>query len=236
MNRGQLIAILIGVFAFAGLALTAIAGGDDEPTTVAAAPASSGDDAAQDSGGGDTADDGAAQADDTDADNGTSDEDVAALPAPENLGPAGTLTDLDGWLQTDATQFEDFDGQVRIVQFWTFGCINCKNTLDQIGFLYDTYGPDGLEVIGVHTPEFDFEKDPDAIAEAAVNLNVTWPIALDTRKTNFRSWQEGRRFWPRTYVVDANGDIRFDHIGEFGGSSYDELEATIAYLTANGGA
>lgn len=234
MNRGQLIAILIGVFAAGGLVLTALGSDSGESTTVAALPS---DDSATDSA---TSGEAGGEADSAEsasaADDVASTDDAPAVPAPENLGPAGTLTDLDGWLQTDATQFEDFDGQVKIVQFWTFGCINCKNTLDQVAFLYETYQPDGLEVIGVHTPEFDFEKDPDSIAAAAIDLNVSWPIALDTRKTNFRSWQEGRRFWPRTYVVDANGDIRYDHIGEFGGSSYDELEATVSYLVNNGGA
>lgn len=228
MNRGQFIAILVGIFAAGGLALSALGGGADETAVAVAAPGSENTDSTT----GETADS-------SDGDSGSESDDTApptTVAAPENLGPAGTLTDLDGWLQTDATSFEDFDGEVKIVQFWTFGCINCKNTLNQIGQLYETYGPDGLEVIGVHTPEFDFEKDPNSIAEAAVDLNVTWPIALDTDKTNFRAWQEGRRFWPRTFVVDANGDIRYDHIGEFGGNSYDELETTINYLVNNGGA
>ena len=153
--------------------------------------------------------------------------------APPVLGQAGDLVDLDGWLQTDATQFSDFDGSVRVVQFWTFGCFNCKNTLENLRGLYDELGPHGLEVIGVHAPEFDFEADPVAIAQAAIDLNVNWPIALDTDKTNFRAWQPGRRFWPRTFVLDRDGNIRFDRIGE---GAYDELNATVAYLIENPGA
>ncbi len=153
------------------------------------------------------------------------------IEVPENLGPAGTLRDLDGWLQTDATSFEDFDGQVRIVQFWTFGCYNCRNTLPHLKGIYERWEPEGLEIIGVHAAEFEFEKDPDAIAEAAVKEGVTWPIALDTEKRNFWDWQPGRRFWPRTFVIDQNGDIRFDRIGE---GRYQELEATVAYLVENG--
>ncbi len=227
MNRGQFIAIFVGLFAAGGLALSALSGGEDDVVTAVAASSGNSNDAV-DSADADTT------SDDAGSESAEAEEPVEVW-VPENFGPAGTLTDLDGWLQTDATAFEDFDGEVKIVQFWTFGCINCKNTLVQIGSLYDNYGPDGLEVIGVHTPEFDFEKDPDAIAEAAINLNVTWPIALDTDKTNFRAWQEGRRFWPRTYVVDANGDIRYDKIGEFGGNSFEELDATIDYLLSNGG-
>ncbi len=158
---------------------------------------------------------------------------IAAGPAPANLGPAGTLTNLDGWLQTDATSLEDFDGQVKILQFWTFSCSNCKATIANLQYMYETYEPEGLEIIGVHAPEFSFEEDPDAVLQAAQDLGVVWPIAIDNDKTNFRSWQGSRRFWPRTYVIDANGDVRFDHIGE---GAYDELEETVAYLVQNGGA
>ncbi len=160
-------------------------------------------------------------------------ESVLAGPAPENFGAAGTLVDLDGWLQTEATSLEDFDGQVKILQFWTFSCFNCKATIPTLQGLYATYGPAGLEIIGVHSPEFDYEKDLALVQQAADDLGVTWPIAIDNQKLNFRSWQGSRRFWPRTYVIDANGDIRFDHIGE---GAYEELEATVAYLLANGGA
>ena len=151
--------------------------------------------------------------------------------APERRGPAGDLVELDGWLQTDATSFSDFDGQVKIVQFWTFGCFNCKNTIPHLQEIYAAHNGNGLEIIGVHTPEFDYEKDPDSIATAAADLGVTWPIALDTDKRNFRAWQPNRRFWPRTFVVDQEGEIRFEHIGE---GAYDELAATVSYLLENG--
>ncbi len=153
--------------------------------------------------------------------------------APPVLRAAPDLVELDGWLQSDATTLTDARGEVTILQFWTFACRNCKNTLDTIARLYDTYEPAGLEVVGVHAPEFDFEADPVRIAEAATELGVDWQIALDTDKTNFRSWQEGRRFWPRTYIIDADGNIRYDWIGE---GNYDELEATVAWLLENPGA
>ncbi len=154
-----------------------------------------------------------------------------AGPAPDRLGPARELTDLDGWLQTEATDFSHFDGQVRIVQFWTFACSNCKATLPHLQGIYQRWHPQGVEIIGVHAPELDFESKPDAIAAAAADLGVTWPIALDTNKTNFRAWQPGSRFWPRVFVIDQNGEVRFDHIGE---GAYDELESTVAYLVENG--
>ncbi len=147
--------------------------------------------------------------------------------APPVLGPVADLVDLDGWLQTDATEFSDFDGRVRIVQFWTFTCRNCRATIPHLREIYADAGPRGLEIIGVHAPEFDRERDPAAVAAAAIELGVTWPIALDTEKLNFGSWQGNRRFWPRTYVIDQNNQIRFDHIGE---GDYDELAATVDWL------
>lgn len=230
MERGQLVAAIVAVVIIGALvAVRAGTGSNDDPETAQRAAA-----AAEPAG----------AESETDGSNGDAEEasggsaEAAAEPAPEptkdapdNLGPAGTLRELDGWLQTDATSFEDFDGQVRIVQFWTFGCYNCRNTIPALQGIYERWHPEGLEIIGVHAPEFDREKEVDAVAAAAVDHGVTWPIALDTEKTNFRDWQPGRRFWPRTFVVDQAGDVRFNHIGE---GRYDELEATVAYLVENG--
>lgn len=151
--------------------------------------------------------------------------------APELLGMAPGLENLDGWLNTDKSDFTDFDGRVRIVQFWTFGCINCKRTLENLSQIYGKHGDDpNFEIIGVHSPEFSHEADVGNIIEAAAKLGVVWPIALDTDKFNFRSWQEGRRFWPRTYVLDSKGNIRLDHVGE---GQYSEIAATVDWLLAN---
>ena len=150
------------------------------------------------------------------------------LAAPPVLRDAPTLEDLDGWMQSDVTSLEELRGSVVVLQFWTYSCSNCKATLPHLQDVYARYRDDGLEIVGVHAPEFEFEKDPDAIAEAAARLGVTWPIALDTTKVNFHSWQEGpTAYWPRTYVIDQEGRIRYDHIGEGG---YDDLEATVAAL------
>lgn len=150
--------------------------------------------------------------------------------APPMLGAAGELTNLDGWLQSDISSLDELAGTVHVVQFWTFGCYNCKNTLPNLIELSERHADDDFTIVGVHAPEFDFEKDPDNIQSAATDLGVTWPIALDTSKTNFRSWQESRRFWPRTYVIDQNGEIRFDRIGE---GAYSTLNETVAYLLDN---
>jgi thiol-disulfide isomerase/thioredoxin len=110
---------------------------------------------------------------------------------------------------------------------WKFGCINCKRTLPYLQEIYADHGGAGLEIVGVHSPEFTFEEDPVAVAAAAEELGVTWPIALDTRQRNFFGWQGSRGYWPRTYVIDQAGQVRFDHIGE---GKYEELAATVHYL------
>lgn len=229
MERAQLIAALVVVVVVGALVAVRIGPGNE--TEIASDPAVAVDDSSRDAPAASSSE--GAASDDEAASQTTARDDTAAnaVDVPENLGPAGSLRELDGWLQTDATSFEDFDGQVRIVQFWTFGCYNCRNTIPALQGIYERYESEGLEIIGVHSPEFDREKEIDAIAAAAVDHGVTWPIALDTDKTNFRDWQPGRRFWPRTFVIDQNGDVRFNHIGE---GRYDDLEATVAYLVENG--
>jgi thiol-disulfide isomerase/thioredoxin len=156
----------------------------------------------------------------------TAEPEQAEEPLPD-LGPAKELVGIDGWLQADVESLEDLRGSVVVVQFWTFGCSNCKATLPNLEALYAEHqGPD-FEVVGVHSPEFDYEKNPDAIAEAAVELGVTWPIAMDTKRQSFHVWQGSPAYWPRTYVLDQEGRIRFDHIGE---GAYEELNDAVATL------
>lgn len=212
MNRGALIAVLIGGLAAAGLVGAALNRATPLNSAADDLPAVS-------SPGADTA-------------GFTVPETPTGLSeAPLLLDTAGELREIDGWLNTDATTYEAFDGQVQIVQFWTYSCYNCKNTLPYLQDIYAKYQPDGLEIIGVHAPEFSFERDPANVEAAAAELGVTWPIALDTERLNFREWQVGPNYWPRTYVVDQNGEIRFDEIGE---GRYQELEDTVAWLLENG--
>ena len=150
------------------------------------------------------------------------------------LGTAFTLSRLDGWLNTDATSLEEIREQntLTVVQFWTFGCRNCKKTLDALGQLHADFRDHGVEVVGVHSPEFAYEADVDNIIEAAAELGVIWPIALDTTKYNFHVWQEGPTgYWPRVYIIDSENKIRFDRRGD-GAHTYRELYATVERLLA----
>ena len=153
----------------------------------------------------------------------------------EVLGTADTLTGLDGWLNTDATSLEQIRAanKLTVVQFWTFGCRNCKNTLDALGRLYTDFRGQGMEIVGVHSPEFSYEADVDNIIEAAADLGVIWPIALDTDKRNFHRWQEGNiGYWPRVYVIDGDNQIRFDRTGD-GRATYEQLYDTVERLLAD---
>lgn len=154
---------------------------------------------------------------------------TTTIPTPEVLLDVHPrLVDIDGWLQSEVESLEELRGQVVIVEFWTFGCYNCKNRIPYTQEIYAKYRDQGLEIVGIHSPEFKYEEDVDNITEAMVDLGVTWPVVLDTRRRTFWEWQTGgTAYWPRTYVLDREGRVRFDHIGE---GKYRELEQTVAVL------
>jgi len=196
--------------------------------------------AGSESSGGDSAGDDAADAEPSsnagDSDSGEQAERAPEpteepVEVPENFGQRMDLVEIDGWLNTEATSIDDFNGQVLLVEMWTFGCHNCKARIPYNQGYYEEFAGENFEIIGVHAPEFSYEAEVPNIVEAAERLGVNWPIALDTEKKNFRAWQPGRtNFWPRTYVIDQNGDIRFDHIGE---GKYDEVREVIRFLIEN---
>lgn len=157
-------------------------------------------------------------------------EPAVALP---DRGLHPDLVGIDGWLQSDITSLEELRGQVVAVQFWTFDCSNWIATLEHMQQLYADLHDEGFEIVGVHAPEFDHEADVDNIATAAERLGVTWPIALDTNKRTFHLWQEGSTaYWPRIYLLDRSGHVRYDHVGE---GHYDEIDAAVRALLSETG-
>jgi thiol-disulfide isomerase/thioredoxin len=162
----------------------------------------------------------------------TSPAPAETVPTPDlpNRGPHPELLEIDGWLQSEVTSLEDLRGKVVAVQFWTFGCSNCKATIPHMRELYERYGDQDFEIVGIHAPEFDFEAEVSNIEDAAAELGVTWPIVLDTNKRTFHSWQEGpTAHWPRIYLLDREGNIRYDNIGE---GRYAETDAAVQALLA----
>ena len=140
----------------------------------------------------------------------------------DDHGVAPPLDTAQGWLTGTAPALED---RVVVYQFWTFGCVNCQRTLPYLRAIYDRYRPDGLEIVGIHYPEFGYEREPAAIAEAARKHGVNWPVLLDNDGSNWINFDN--RFWPRSYVLDREGHIRFDHIGE---GAYLETENAVREL------
>jgi len=223
--------LFAAVIVFAGLALLAWASfRSDSTTTVAASPAAAPSPVATVT---TAAPDAQEEPEATDAEAQPTPE-PTATPAPvelQNFGPRRQLVELDGWLNTDIASLDELDGKVVLVEMWTFGCHNCKARIPHNQGYYEAYADQGFEIVGVHAPEFSYEADVANIEQALVDLGVTWPVALDTNKKNFRTWQEGTtNYWPRTYLIDQNGDIRFDHIGE---GKYAELDEAIQALLAN---
>jgi len=138
-----------------------------------------------------------------------------------------------GWINTPAGQPVDLvslRGQVVLVDFWTYSCINCIRTLPYVRAWYGLYHDDGLEIVGVHTPEFRFERDADNVRDAARRYNLTYPIALDNDAGIWTAYHN--HYWPAKYLIDAYGKIRYTHFGEGG---YDETEAKIRELLVESG-
>ncbi len=144
--------------------------------------------------------------------------------------PAVTMPGLDGataWINSPALTRESLKGKVVLVDFWTYSCINCLRTLPYIKAWNEKYKDAGLVIIGVHTPEFPFEKDESNVRQAVKDLGLTYPVAMDN---NYAIWRAfSNQYWPADYFVDATGKVRFHHFGEGG---YEESEGWIRTLLA----
>jgi cytochrome c biogenesis protein CcdA/thiol-disulfide isomerase/thioredoxin len=134
------------------------------------------------------------------------------------------------WLNSPPLNAEALRGKVVMVDFWTYSCINCLRALPYVESWYEKYKDHGLVVIGVHAPEFAFEKDPGNVRRAVADLKVTYPVALDN---DYAIWQAfNNQYWPAHYFIDATGRIRGHHFGE---GNYDESEQTIRKLLTEAG-
>ena len=133
-----------------------------------------------------------------------------------------------GLINTDGVSIEEAAGEkVVLLEFWTYTCYNCQNAQPHINALHEEYADDGLQVIGVHTPEFGFEKDIDNVREAVRQADIKYPVVLDNRYATWNAYDQ--RFWPAWYLIDADGFIRYRHFGE---GAYDETEKKVKELLA----
>jgi thiol-disulfide isomerase/thioredoxin len=150
-----------------------------------------------------------------------------------DLPVEGALPDLSGavtWLNSPPLNAAALKGKVVLVDFWTYSCINCLRTVPYVRAWAEKYKDQGLVVIGVHAPEFAFEKDVDNVKKAVGDLKITYPVAIDN---NYAIWRGfNNNYWPAHYFIDAKGQIRHHHFGE---GDYDESERVIQQLLNEAG-
>ena len=143
---------------------------------------------------------------------------------------APEFTQVTGYINTNPLKISDLKGKVVLVHFWTYTCINCIHTIPHLNDWYKKYSDKGFVIASVHTPEFEFEKDVDNLKEAVKGFLIKYPVIQDN---NYGTWNAyGNRYWPRDYLLDNEGYIRYDHIGEGG---YIETENMFQSLLAEPG-
>lgn len=129
------------------------------------------------------------------------------------------------WLNSTPLSIAKLRGNVILIQFWTFACINCQRTLPYITKWHQEYQSQGLKVIGIHTPEFAFERDINNIKRALKQHQINYPVPVDNE---YKTWNAyNNQYWPHLFLADRQGVIRYDHIGE---GAYDRTEETIRQL------
>jgi thiol-disulfide isomerase/thioredoxin len=147
----------------------------------------------------------------------------AGATAPDFVG-------IKNWLNSSPLTISALRGKVVLVDFWTLGCINCVRTLPYVTKLHEKYAGQGLVIVGVHTPEFFYEKPTTAVAAAVRLHGIRYPVAQDNE---FRTWKAYQnQYWPAQYLVNKQGQIVFQHAGE---GRYDEIERTIQKLLSEAG-
>ena len=143
---------------------------------------------------------------------------AAQTTAPDFVG-------LGTWFNSAPLTLADLRGKVVLVNFWTYGCVNCVNTPPHMTQLYAKYRDRGLVVVGIHTPEFPFERSASNVQAALKRHGITYPVAQDN---DSRTWNAySNQYWPAQYIVDQNGKVVFQHAGE---GQYEEIDRTVGRL------
>ena len=146
---------------------------------------------------------------------------------PQKISSSGSLSDIKGkWINSDKDiSINDLTGKVVMIEFWTFECYNCKNTLPYVKDWYSKYKSDKFEMIGVHCPEFDNERKFDNVKAAVDELGIKYPVLIDNE---FSVWDKFNvHAWPTIVLLDKNGTVRYTHVGE---GSYETTEKKIVEL------
>ena len=141
---------------------------------------------------------------------------------------AEEIVDPSGFVNADDFSVREATGEkVVLLEFWTYTCFNCQNVQPHVNAWHDAYADDGLQVVGVHTPEFGFEKEYANVKTAVGEAGIEYPVVLDNAYATWNAYDN--RFWPAIYLIDADGFVRYKHFGE---GAYGETEAKIEDLLA----
>lgn len=150
---------------------------------------------------------------------------LAATPAVASEPMPRLTTHNSQWINSPALSSENLRGKVVVVEFWTYGCINCLRALPYVKAWSEKFRDENFVVIGVHTPEFAREKDKSNVLAAVEDLGISYPVVMDN---NYAIWNSyNNRYWPALYLIDAQGQIRYQHMGE---GAYQETESMIKTL------
>ena len=157
---------------------------------------------------------------------------LPGVPTPDLrvLGTAPDFTDTQRWFNTTPLTMSRLRGRVVLVDFWTYTCINCLRTLPYLKAWHERYRDQGLTIVGVHTPEFAFERRDSNVSAAIRRLGLRYPVVQDNEYGTWNAY--ANRYWPAKYLVDARGRVRYAHFGE---GAYEETEAAIRALLAEAG-
>jgi thiol-disulfide isomerase/thioredoxin len=139
--------------------------------------------------------------------------------------PLPEFEGISAWLNSGPLAIANLKGSVVLIQFWTLGCINCQRTLPYITGWHRQYAAQGLKVVGIHTPEFAYERDLNNIKKAIQQHKITYSVPVDNA---YKTWNAySNQYWPHLFLADRQGIVRYDHIGE---GAYDTTEQTIRKL------
>lgn len=227
MNRQPALLMLLGIAFASQVLLAGCAGRGEDDSTTGAPPASSS----------------TVQTESSDSTSSDTSNTAAAQTVPalmETLPPLSLpITDdtpraprirgegVNEWINTEELTFEGLQEQNKVVliDFWTYTCINCIRTLPYLKQWHDKYADRGLVIVGIHTPEFDFEKSLDNVKEAVERFEIEYPVVQDNNYWNWNAFNN--RYWPAKYLIDTDGYIRYSHFGE---GKYEETEQAIRLL------
>ncbi|WP_198117419.1 thioredoxin family protein [Massilia rhizosphaerae] len=152
---------------------------------------------------------------------------IAAASAHASPSAAPEFAGIDHWINSAPLTMQQLRGKVVLVDFWTYDCINCQHVLPYVKAWHQQYKDQGLVVVGVHTPEYGFERNLDNLKAAVQRNAISFPVAQDNRYATWSAYDN--RFWPAFYLVDKQGQVVYTHFGE---GDYAQTEATIRKLLA----